>query len=127
MKCRLKIEQGEIQVEAVLKIDRTKFTDQLAEEINKFQTGSNDRLDLHGSHFNAALKLYAEEIFNMSSGDFFISEDYITRRFDWSNGNGIEGFESFENAGIQLIRIDAFHVDCDMIELDIEETDDETI
>lgn len=126
MECKLTVEQDGIQLEAVLEIDRSKFTDKLAEDINTFWSGHQERVDNHGSHFNAALKLYGQQFFQRIAFNNFKTASWLRDQFDWNNGHGVEGFASFEVAGITLNYIDTWFIEDTIVELEITEKDGES-
>jgi hypothetical protein len=108
----LKLDQWDIQSELVFVVDDEKFTETLATEINSFWSGEKDRIDrCGGSVIKAALRLYARECFDMVACKSFVTESYVTNKFDWNEGYGVEGFPSFAEAGLTLKRIDSFGIE----------------
>ena len=124
MECVLSVDEFNIMLEAKLAIDRSKFTDKLAEEINTFWSGHRDRFANHGSHFNAALRLYGQQFFQMIAFNNFKNESWLRDQFDWEKGNGVEGFPSLEEAGITLLDIDSWFIEDTMIQLEITKEED---
>ncbi len=121
MQCTLKLDEGRIMLQAVFNIDRSKFTDEMAKEINQFWGDSDTRELIAGSHFNAALKLIGQKCFEEIAFNNFKSKHWLESEFDWSKGNGFEGFPSFDEAGLQLVEIDTWFIEDDLIELEFSE------
>lgn len=117
MEVTLKLDQWDIQSELTFVVDRNKFTDKLAQEINEFWGGAKGRELSSGSHFKAALKLYAMECFRLVAFNNFKDEGWVTEQFDWSKNKGVEGFDSFEDAGLTLKNIDNWHIEFEHVEL----------
>ena len=104
------VDQDEIQLALTLLVDPEVFTEELAELINTFWSGHEERLEESGSHRTAALKLIAAECFAQASFNNFIHAEYVMNRFDCRLAHGgIEGFPSFHEAGLNLTNIDNFH------------------
>lgn len=115
---KIMLDQWDIQSELIFEVDDEKLTEQLAAEINNFWSGDIDRLDnSEGSVIDAALKLYAVECFQLVAFNNFYDEEYVTRKFDWSRGEGVEGFPSFSDAGIKLIEIGNWGIDFDFVKI----------
>ncbi len=113
----LKIDQWDINLELTFEVDDEKFTEKVATEINSFWSNEKQRLDeCGGSVIKAALKLYATECFTLAAFNDFRDEEWVMDKFDWSKGKGVEGFPSFQEAGIVLKRIDHLHIGFDLIE-----------
>jgi hypothetical protein len=113
----LKIDQWDINLELVFEVDGEKFTEEVATEINSFWSNEKERLDeCGGSVVKAALKLYAAECFSLAAFNNFKDEQWVMDQFDWSKDKGIEGFPSFQEAGIELKKIDNLQIGFDLIE-----------
>ena len=113
----LKIDQDDIYVELTFEVDDEKFTEEAATEINSFWMNEKRRVEkCGGSVVKAALKLYAIECFTQAAFNNFKNEEWVMSQFDWSKGKGIEGFPSFEEAGIVLKRIDNLQIEFDHVE-----------
>lgn len=117
-KVKILLDQWDIQSELIFKVNDDVFTEKLAAEINNFWSGDEDRLEQSGaSVIDAALKLYAAECFQLVAFNNFYDEEYVTKKFDWSRGEGVEGFPSFSDAGIKLIEIGNWGVDFDFVKI----------
>lgn len=119
-KITLKLDQWDIQSELTFLVDKEKFTEKLAKEINEFWGGSKSRESSAGSHFNAALKLYAQECFQLIAFNNFKDEEFVTEQFNWKakkGERGVEGFPSFEDAGLTLQNIENWHVEFDHVSI----------
>lgn len=117
-KVKISLDQWDIQSELVFEVNDDVFTEKLAAEINNFWSGDEDRLEKSGaSVIDAALKLYAAECFQLVAFNNFYDEEYVTKKFDWSLGEGVEGFPSFSDAGIKLIEIGNWGVDFDFVKI----------
>ena len=113
------VDQDEIQLGLTLLVDPEVFTEELAEKINTFWSGHEERLDESGSHRAAALRLIAAECFAQASFNNFIHAEYVMNRFDCRLAHGgIEGFPSFHEAGLELKHIDNFHFPFEAMECD---------
>ncbi|GLP98666.1 hypothetical protein GCM10007891_05200 [Methylophaga thalassica] len=121
MRCTIKLDESRLELKAVFNIDRDKFTDKLAEEINHFWGGAEFREDSAGSHFNAALKLIGSKCFEEIAFNNFKSKSWLVDQFDWSKGNGVEGFPSFQEAGLELVEIDTWFIDDDLLDIEFSE------
>lgn len=116
-KFELKVDQDDIFLELVFEVDDEKFTEELASEINSFWSGHEGRLeDCDGDAVKAALKLYAAECFSKAAFNNLIGPRWVMDQFDWSKDKGVEGFPSFQEAGIVLEKIDNLQFDFDVIE-----------
>lgn len=114
----MKLDQWDIQCEVVINLDEEKFTKQLATEINDFWSGSESRLDDNdGNVIHAALKLYAAEFFQQLAFNNFKSAEWLTDRFNWEKGNGIEGFDSLRTAGITIMSAESWFIESEHITL----------
>ena len=112
----LKLDQWDIQSELVFVVDDEKFTEALAKGINEFWTGDKRRLaECGGSNIKAALKLYAQECFQLIAFNGFLDAAYVMSQFGWNNGKGVEGFPSFEEAGLVLKDIESWGIEFDHI------------
>lgn len=116
MEVTLRLDQWDIQSELTFLVDETKFTEEKAKEINDFWSNSDDRLEKCGTNVRAALKLYAVECFRLAGYENMLDHEWVAKQFDWYSGKGIEGFPSFEEAGLQLKSIDAWGIGFDEIE-----------
>lgn len=96
--------------ELVLRVDESKFTEELATEINNFFSGGSSRLDRCGCVKLAALKLYVQEMFQIVAFNPLACETTVTNAFDWDI-KGVEGFPNLEDAGISISYIDNWEVD----------------
>lgn len=109
---KLKLDQWDIQSELTFEVDESKFTEKLAKEINGFWVGDKNRIEQsENSVIKAALKLYAQECFKLIAFNNFKDEDYVMREFDWSKDKGVEGYHSFQDAGLVLKHIDNWHIE----------------
>lgn len=117
MEITLKLDQWDIQSELTFVVEREKFTDEKAKEINEFWFHSEDRLSKAGSHFKAALMLYAAECFQLIAFNNFKDESWLTDQFDWNKKKGVEGFYSFDEIGLTLKNIENWHVEFDFVEI----------
>lgn len=111
-----------------MNVDRDKFTDEFATELNSFWSGADDRISEAGSVFKAALKLVAGQIFQQTAFNNFCNAASVHRCFDWKvNGGGIEGFPSFEDMGITVNRVDNLHIEEEDLEFitRLEDDDDD--
>ncbi len=116
-KFELKIDQDDIYLDLVFEVDDEKFTEEVATEINSFWSNEKRRVDeCGGSVVKAALKLYAAECFALAAFNNFKNEGWVMDQFDWSKDKGVEGFPSFQEAGIILKRIDNLQIGFDLIE-----------
>lgn len=116
-KFELKVDQGDIFLELVFEVDDEKFTEAAAAEINSFWMNETRRVNKCGGDVvKAALKLYAAECFALAAFNDFKDEQWVMDQFDWSKDKGIEGFPSFQNAGIELKKIDNLQIGFDIIE-----------
>jgi hypothetical protein len=116
-KFELKIDQDNIFLELVFEVDDEKFTEALASEINSFWSGHDDRLDdCEGDVVKAVIKLYAAECFALAAFNNFKDERWVMDQFDWGKDKGVEGFPSFQEAGIELKKIDNLQIGFDIIE-----------
>jgi len=116
MEVTLKLDQWEIQSALTFLVDETKFTEEKAKEINDFWSNEDERLMACGTNIRAALKLYAVECFRLAGSGNMRDEEWVVEQFDWGNGKGVEGFPSFEEAGLQLKHIDEWGIGFDEIE-----------
>ncbi|HGE8241964.1 DUF2528 family protein [Aeromonas veronii] len=113
----LKVDQGDIFLELVFEVDDEKFTEAAAIEINSFWMNETRRVNACGGDVvKAALKLYAAECFALAAFNNFKDEQWVMDQFDWSKDKGIEGFPSFQKAGIELKKIDNLQIGFDIIE-----------
>ena len=120
-KGKLKIDQWDISLELELSIDTDKYTEKLAHKINDFWSGAAYRLEeSDGDIIKTALKLYGAAIFQEAAFNNFLDNDWVTDKFDWDKGNGVEGFESFSNAGITLFSVENLQIESDIIEVEME-------
>lgn len=116
-KFELKVDQDDIFLELVFEVDDEKFTEAAATEINSFWMNEKRRVDACGGDVvKAALKLYAAECFALAAFNNFKDEQWVMDQFDWSKGKGVEGFPSFQGAGIMLKKIDNLQIAFDIIE-----------
>lgn len=116
-KFELKVDQDDIFLELVFQVDDEKFTEAVATEINSFWMDGKRRVDACGGDVvKAALKLYAAECFALAAFNNFKNEQWVMDQFDWSKDKGVEGFPSFQEAGIVLEKIDNLQIDFDIIE-----------
>ena len=118
MEIRFKLDQWDILSELIFVVDETVFTESLAKEINEFWTGADERVKQCGSHIKAALQLYAVECFQQVAFNNMKDESWVMRQFDYTKGHGIEGFASFEQAGLVLYRIDPWGIEFEHVEVD---------
>lgn len=113
----LKVDQDDIFLELVFQVDDEKFTEAVATEINSFWMNEKIRVDACGGDVvKAALKLYAAECFALAAFNNFKNAQWVMDQFDWSKDKGVEGFPSFQEAGIVLEKIDNLQFDFDVIE-----------
>ncbi len=116
-KFELKVDQDDIFLELVFQVDDEKFTEAAATEINSFWMNEKRRVDACGGDVvKAALKLYAAECFALAAFNNFKDEQWVMDQFDWSKDKGVEGFPSFQEAGIVLEKIDNLQIGFDIIE-----------
>lgn len=116
-KFELKVDQGDICIELVFEVDDEKFTEAAATEINSFWMNETRRVNKCGGDVvKAALKLYAAECFTLAAFNNFKDEQWVMDQFDWSKDKGVEGFPSFQKAGIVLKKIDNLQIGFDIIE-----------
>lgn len=116
-KFELKVDQGDICIELVFEVDDEKFTEAAATEINSFWMNEIRRVNKCGGDVvKAALKLYAAECFTLAAFNNFKDEQWVMDQFDWSKDKGVEGFPSFQKAGIVLKKIDNLQIGFDIIE-----------
>ncbi|MCK0187895.1 DUF2528 family protein [Aeromonas hydrophila] len=116
-KFELKVDQDDIFLELVFEVDDEKFTEAAATEINSFWMNEKRRVAACGGDVvKAALKLYAAECFALAAFNNFKDEQWVMDQFDWSKDKGIEGFPSFQEAGIVLKKIDNLQIGFDIIE-----------
>ncbi|MBO2698134.1 DUF2528 family protein [Shewanella algae] len=115
---KFNLDQWDISSELTLEVDEDKFTHELAEEINNFWSDDDYRINqCDGSVIDAALRLYAVECFTLIAFNNFKDEDYVMAQFDWSKGRGIEGFHSFQDAGLVLKDIENWHIEFEHVQL----------
>lgn len=115
MEVTLKLDQWDIQSELTFLVDESKFTEEKAKEVNDFWSNEGERLSACGTNVRAALKLYAVECFRLAGPNGFFAE-CIERQFDWDQGKGIEGFPSFNEAGLKLKRIESWGIGFEHVE-----------
>lgn len=117
----VKLDQWEIQSELTFVVDKDKFTDDLAKNINQFWGDADYRLEEAGSHFNAAIRLYAQECFRLIAFNNFKDESFVTEQFNWKaekGEKGVEGFPSFEEAGLTLKNIENWHIEFEHVSIE---------
>ncbi len=118
MRVKIKLDQWNIQSEMTMEVDQTKFTEDMASEINIFFGGSTTRLnDNDNDPVKAALRLIAAESFFIVARNDLLDGEYIERKFDWSKDEGIEGFYSFKDMGITITEIESWHLTHDETEI----------
>ncbi|HGS5848094.1 TPA: DUF2528 family protein [Vibrio parahaemolyticus] len=97
-------------------VDEAKFNKECV-EINAFWCGKESRAQTHGSEIKAGLALFAAECFQQIAFNNFKDEQWLAERFDWNKGNGIEGFPSIKDLGIEITDIDSWFIESDEIEI----------
>jgi hypothetical protein len=109
---KLKFTHNDIDaLEMVIQIDDQKFNEQ-AKSINEFWAEDEYRVDIHGSHEKAALKMFVAECFQLVAFNNFLGASYVTDRFDWDK-EGVEGFPSLPDMGIKILSLDSWHISAD--------------
>ncbi|WP_421210036.1 DUF2528 family protein [Aeromonas enteropelogenes] len=117
MEVTFKLDQWDIQSELVFVVDETVFTEERAQVVNEFWCDSDGRFEDAGSHVMAALTLYAVECFRQVAFNNFKTAAWVMAKFDWSKeGQGVEGFFSFEEAGLKLKEIEPWHIEFEHVE-----------
>lgn len=101
------------------KVDLTKFTEQVATDINSFWSNADSRLKDSGDDIIlAALQLYAAEVLKVCSFNNFIGpEDVETIFTSGRDGYCTEGFPPPSEIGLEVTRVDVFHFTFDNVEL----------
>jgi hypothetical protein len=102
-------------LELIIEVDDNKL-EKCAKFINEFWSDDDERLDLHGSHENAVLKMFAAKCFEEVAFNNFQSESSITRRF---NDNEFEGYPSLDVMGIKILELHTWHITDENIELEL--------
>ncbi|KZN64939.1 hypothetical protein N473_12945 [Pseudoalteromonas luteoviolacea CPMOR-1] len=116
-KLKLKHSSWDFDLEMVITVlDEEKFQKE-CKEINQFWGGDDYRLNHHGSHENAGLALFAAESFQQMAFNNFKDKKWLKDQFDWSKENGVEGFPSFDNFGIEVNSIDTWFIESDEIKI----------
>lgn len=101
-------------------VDESKFTEEMVEETLGFW-GKNYRDTIvskaGGDVRRAFLMMVSAACVEKAAFNNFLDEEYVMYQFDWSKDQGVEGFPSFDEAGIKLVVIDNLHVEASQIEV----------
>ena len=111
---KLKFTHNDIEVlQMTIQIDDQKFNKQ-AKNINEFFVEADYRVDIHGTHEKAALKMFVAECFQLVAFNNFLNDSYVTDKFDWDK-DGVEGFPSLPDMGIEILSLESWHIDAEEI------------
>ncbi|AYW18540.1 DUF2528 family protein [Klebsiella sp. P1CD1] len=94
------------KAELTVEIDHDVMTEEKLHEINNFWSNADYRLKRHETVLEAVLVMLAKEALLIA-----LSQGYniygVVSEFDWSEGNGVEGWPSMDGSdGIKITHVD---------------------
>lgn len=102
-------------LELIIEVDDSKLSKH-AKLMNEFWSDHDERFDLHGSHEDSVLKMFAAKCFEEVAFNNFQSASSITRRF---SENEFEGYPALDVIGIKILELDAWHITDENIQLEL--------